>query len=283
MESLSCFFLQVKNTSSSSSLRSRAASSPLQSRRCSCSLPSHSALKRYKEVCLVDSLRAHRYKVPYTKDGPFWAVADGNALLQPWQTLLLSFDNNFWFCCERSHVGGIRAAVSSNDSKVAVLCANAERQWGVQSSGPKVSTQPKMASTFWPTRNISLPSGCSMALPKSILHTGRTSGNHAASQPLQRSRCNVSATRACGLSTQPCLMEFSKYVRPFNLQPLLTLIWVEARATSSARQPSWICRNSRLVMCRCVFLALNVFASSLKACSAFVQVCGLYCLAHSPL
>lgn len=40
--------------------------------------------------------------------------------------------------------------------------------------------------------------------------------------------------------------------------------------------------NSHLAMYRCVFLALDVFTSSLKAFSAFVQVCGLYCLAHFP-
>ena len=37
-------------------------------RRCSCHSPSNmrpAAFKRYKEVCLVDSFRAHRYKVQY--------------------------------------------------------------------------------------------------------------------------------------------------------------------------------------------------------------------------
>eukprot|EP00435_Cladocopium_sp_Y103_P070520 s12_g35.t1 len=30
--------------------------------------------EHFKEVCLIDSLRAHRFKVPYKADGPFWAV-----------------------------------------------------------------------------------------------------------------------------------------------------------------------------------------------------------------
>ena len=41
----------------------------------------------FKDVCLVDALRAHGFKVPYTGDGPFWAIADGNRFLQPWQCL----------------------------------------------------------------------------------------------------------------------------------------------------------------------------------------------------
>eukprot|EP00435_Cladocopium_sp_Y103_P062959 s337_g24.t1 len=31
----------------------------------------------YKETCLVDSFRSLGIKVPYTQDGPFWAIADG--------------------------------------------------------------------------------------------------------------------------------------------------------------------------------------------------------------
>ena len=54
------------------------------------------ACERYEEVCLIDSLRAHRYKVQYTKDGPFWALADGNTFLQPWQNLHLCFDRKFF-------------------------------------------------------------------------------------------------------------------------------------------------------------------------------------------
>lgn len=38
-------------------------------------------------MCLIDSLRAHRLKVPYKADGPFWAVSHGNEFLQPWQHL----------------------------------------------------------------------------------------------------------------------------------------------------------------------------------------------------
>ena len=38
---------------------------------------------RFVDTCLVDALRAHRYKVPYTGNGPFWAVADGSEMLKP--------------------------------------------------------------------------------------------------------------------------------------------------------------------------------------------------------
>ncbi|CAK0814461.1 unnamed protein product [Prorocentrum cordatum] len=37
----------------------------------------------FKDVCLVDALRAHRYKVPYVADGPCWAQKHGNQMLAP--------------------------------------------------------------------------------------------------------------------------------------------------------------------------------------------------------
>jgi hypothetical protein len=51
------------------------------------SSPIRPPAERFREVCLIDSLRAHRYKVQYTADGPFWAMADGNKFLRPWQNL----------------------------------------------------------------------------------------------------------------------------------------------------------------------------------------------------
>lgn len=47
----------------------------------------HHGEQRCADVCLVDSLRAHRYKVPYSSNGPFWALKDGNYFLRPWQSL----------------------------------------------------------------------------------------------------------------------------------------------------------------------------------------------------
>lgn len=41
----------------------------------------------FTEVCLVDSLRALGFKVPYLGHGPFWAMQDGNAMLKPFQHL----------------------------------------------------------------------------------------------------------------------------------------------------------------------------------------------------
>ena len=37
---------------------------------------------RKKDVCLVDALRSLGVRVPYVRDGPFWAQADGNAMLR---------------------------------------------------------------------------------------------------------------------------------------------------------------------------------------------------------
>ena len=38
---------------------------------------------RHHDVCLIDALRAHRFKVPYCEDGPFYAVQDGSKFLRP--------------------------------------------------------------------------------------------------------------------------------------------------------------------------------------------------------
>ncbi len=43
--------------------------------------------ERFQDVCLIDSLRAHGFKIPYIGDGPFWVIADGNRFLQPCQFL----------------------------------------------------------------------------------------------------------------------------------------------------------------------------------------------------
>ena len=40
-------------------------------------------LSVFKDVCLIDAFRALGVKVPYTCDGKFWALADGNRMLQP--------------------------------------------------------------------------------------------------------------------------------------------------------------------------------------------------------
>ena len=38
---------------------------------------------RKKNVCLVDALRSVGMAVPYSRHGPFWALADGNDMLRP--------------------------------------------------------------------------------------------------------------------------------------------------------------------------------------------------------
>ena len=42
---------------------------------------------RYVDVCLVDARRTLSFKVPYTGNGPFWALADGSCFLKPWGCL----------------------------------------------------------------------------------------------------------------------------------------------------------------------------------------------------
>ena len=44
--------------------------------------PPQGAERNYADVCLVDVLRAHGYKVDYEADGPFWAMQDGNRFLE---------------------------------------------------------------------------------------------------------------------------------------------------------------------------------------------------------
>ena len=43
--------------------------------------------KLYRDVCLVDVLRAHGFKIDYPGNGPFWALADGNVFLSDWKYL----------------------------------------------------------------------------------------------------------------------------------------------------------------------------------------------------
>ena len=40
-------------------------------------------LSVFDDVCLIDAFRALGVKVPYTCDGKFWALADGNRMLEP--------------------------------------------------------------------------------------------------------------------------------------------------------------------------------------------------------
>ena len=48
--------------------------------------------QRFEEVCLIDALRIAGVKVPYSQNGPFWALADGNSLLQPYGKQLRRID-----------------------------------------------------------------------------------------------------------------------------------------------------------------------------------------------
>lgn len=43
--------------------------------------------EKFKDVCLIDTLRAHGYKLEYASDGPFWAIRDGSTFLEPFGSL----------------------------------------------------------------------------------------------------------------------------------------------------------------------------------------------------
>ena len=38
---------------------------------------------RFHDVCLIDALRGHGFKIPYLGSGPYWAIADGTTMLRP--------------------------------------------------------------------------------------------------------------------------------------------------------------------------------------------------------
>ena len=42
---------------------------------------------KFLDTCLIDSLRGLGYKIPYCRDGPFWAKADGDRFLAPYGPL----------------------------------------------------------------------------------------------------------------------------------------------------------------------------------------------------
>ena len=50
-------------------------------------IPVREGSDRKHNVCLVDTLRSLGRKVPYDRDGPFWALADGNTMLRPFGSL----------------------------------------------------------------------------------------------------------------------------------------------------------------------------------------------------
>lgn len=37
----------------------------------------------FQDTCLIDAFRSVGVRTPYLKDGPFWALADGAAMLAP--------------------------------------------------------------------------------------------------------------------------------------------------------------------------------------------------------
>ena len=45
---------------------------------------------RLPDVCLIDALRAHGFKIPYSAPGPFRAMGDGDQFLKPWGRLVCS-------------------------------------------------------------------------------------------------------------------------------------------------------------------------------------------------
>ena len=52
-----------------------------------------SVLHQFKNVCLVKALRALGAMAPYTADGPVWALADGNRMLEPFSNRLFRVES----------------------------------------------------------------------------------------------------------------------------------------------------------------------------------------------
>ena len=48
-----------------------------------CGGPEEKGERHFRDTCLVDAFRSVGIKVPYTRDGPLWATADGMKLLAP--------------------------------------------------------------------------------------------------------------------------------------------------------------------------------------------------------
>lgn len=53
----------------------------------------------YEEVCLIDVLRAHSFKIVYAEDGPFWAIQDGNRFLAETKWLGCATCSSGRLCC----------------------------------------------------------------------------------------------------------------------------------------------------------------------------------------
>ena len=50
-------------------------------------VPGTRAVDKKKNVCLINALRSLGVPVPYAADGPFWALRDGNRMLEPFAPL----------------------------------------------------------------------------------------------------------------------------------------------------------------------------------------------------
>lgn len=113
-----------------------------------------------------------------------------------WQNLLFCFDNNFWFWCERSHVGGISMLclpmIQMLVSCVQTLSAN---------EAFNLPDQKYRRNQRWPA-HFGLPETfrCLPGARWLCRNQFDTPVAHLATMP--RSLCNVSATRACGVSTE---------------------------------------------------------------------------------
>lgn len=98
------------------------------------SAPRRRIQERFKSVCLVDALRAFRYKVPYLGHGPFWAIKDGSKFLEPFKLLFCNLSSliaSTQFCkcafiqwCLRKHVRSVSPEALKRDGQFLLYYSN---------------------------------------------------------------------------------------------------------------------------------------------------------------
>eukprot|EP00434_Breviolum_minutum_P014051 symbB.v1.2.012392.t1/scaffold857.1/size218589/7 len=88
------------------------------------SLQKEKETPRYVDVCLVDAMRALSFKVPYTGNGPFWALADGSCFVKPWGQRLNRVQE-----ADLSASADVKLVVHSDSHFIAVRCL--EGAWQV--------------------------------------------------------------------------------------------------------------------------------------------------------
>ncbi|OLQ05533.1 60S ribosomal protein L15 [Symbiodinium microadriaticum] len=114
---------------------------------------------RHKDVCLLDCFRAHGVKVKYERDGPLWAMADGNTILEPFRPKCIVPVPSKRLLHGRYIVGthGHFVAVRVDEDGVSINFSNRRHKWTLASSSSSLKavhwTCPLSGRTFINTAN----------------------------------------------------------------------------------------------------------------------------------